>query len=80
MQTPDKKSNDSKKNAASTGAHPAGAKKPAMRPAKAVAAGSSAQAFHNNATSKELFTVALHKESIQIPEGEPKSKRGNVQP
>jgi hypothetical protein len=50
-----------------------------MRPAKTVAAGSSAQAFHNNATSKELFTVALHMESIQIPEGEPKSKQGNVQ-
>jgi hypothetical protein len=73
-----KKSNDPRKITDSKGAHPAGAKKPAVRP-EAVAAGSSAQAFHNNATSKELFTVALYIGSIQIPEAEPKSKRGNVQ-
>jgi hypothetical protein len=46
---------------------------------EAVAAGCSAQAFHNNATSKELFTVAMYIGSIQIPEAEPKSKPENVQ-
>jgi len=46
---------------------------------KTVAAGSSAQAFNNNATSKELFTVALYIDSIQTPEAELKSKPGIVQ-
>jgi hypothetical protein len=47
---------------------------------QAVAAGSQAQAFYNNATSKELFTVAMYIGSIQIPEAQPKSKRKIVQP
>ncbi|MGE4421209.1 MAG: hypothetical protein AB7D39_02825 [Pseudodesulfovibrio sp.] len=78
MQTPDKNPMIPKKSQHRGSASGRG-KKACDATGKTIAAGSSAQAFHNNATSKELFTVALHKESIQIPEGEPKSKRGNVQ-
>ncbi|WP_148266936.1 hypothetical protein [Pseudodesulfovibrio mercurii] len=62
-----------------SGNSPGRGKKACGTTGRAVTAGSSAQAFHNNATSNELYPVALYKESIQIPEEERKTKPGNVQ-